>query len=64
MAFTQTQIDMLKTALASGIRTVSYPTGSVTYGSTREMMEVLKLMESEVNGVSGSRTTFVETCRE
>lgn len=61
MGWTQTQIDTLKAAIASGTRTVSYGDKTVTYQDTRAMMDALTAMEAEVAGSAadgGSRSTF------
>lgn len=53
MAWTQDDIDALKSAIKRGVRSVTNSDGtSVTYGTTDDMVRVLKLMESEVNGTS------------
>lgn len=51
MAWTQTDIDRLKAAIASGIVTVSYdgpPRRTVQYQNTRDMLAALAVMEAEV----------------
>lgn len=66
MAWTQTQIDALRAAIASGKRTVTYGDKSVTYQSLEEMIALLRLMESEVaasGGASGGRSTLVAFSR-
>lgn len=47
MPFTQTDVDNLKRALVSGVRTVTINGRSVTYASTAEMISVLTLAERE-----------------
>jgi|WetSurMetagenome_2_1015567.scaffolds.fasta_scaffold467599_2 hypothetical protein len=47
MPFTQTDVDNLKRALVSGVRTVTVNGHSVTYASTAEMISVLTLAERE-----------------
>ncbi len=57
MAWTQSDIDKLKAAIASGALSVSYagpPARSITYQSTDAMLKALAKMEQEVNG----RTTY------
>jgi hypothetical protein len=49
MAWTQTQIDALKDAYAQGVLTVSVNGRTVTYRSGAEMLQAIKVMESEVN---------------
>ena len=57
MAWTQTDINKLKAAMAGGIRRVQYTSGSVEYQSVAEMEKVLKRMEQEVSGVQPTRRT-------
>lgn len=49
MPFTQTQIDILKAAIAEGALTVKYADKEVTYRSLAEMRQILDMMEAEVN---------------
>lgn len=52
MAWTQADIDTLRSAIASGVLSVNYagpPARSVTYQSTDAMLKVLALMEQSVN---------------
>jgi len=65
--WTQTDIDTLKAAIASGIMSVSYsgpPSRSVTYQSTASMLEALSLMQSEVNASSGGKPYRLATTRK
>ncbi|WP_417844832.1 phage head-tail joining protein [Thalassospira sp.] len=52
MAFTQADIDRLKSAMASGTLKVEVDGKSVTYRSIAEMREVLRMMEGDVKGPS------------
>jgi hypothetical protein len=66
MAWTQTDIDALKTAIGTGLTTVMYSDGSqMQYRSLAEMREILAGMEAEVSGASVSRvrTIRVNTCK-
>ena len=56
MAWTQTQIDALKTAIASGVLTIKHGETLTTYRSLAEMRTALALMEAEVNSTRPSRT--------
>lgn len=60
MAWTQSDIDALKAAIARGVRTVSSQGRTVTYHSLDEMLKALAAMESEVAGTSTSsgRSTY------
>lgn len=55
MAFTQTDIDKLKIAIASGAKRVRYASGEVEYRSLADMERTLRGMEAEVN--PSTRTT-------
>lgn len=55
MAWTQTDIDALKAAIASGAMSVSYsgpPARTITYRSLDEMRGILVQLEREVLGAS------------
>jgi len=52
MAFTQNDIDTLKKAIASGVRTVQRNGEMVTYNSLAEMRAALRMMEDEVAGTA------------
>lgn len=56
MAWTQTDIDTLKSAIASGILHVAYADRTITYKTTDEQLKALALMEQEVN--SGTRQGY------
>lgn len=49
MAWTQADIDALKTAMAKGVQSVRYVSGEVTYRSLDDMRKLLNDMEAEVN---------------
>lgn len=56
MAWSQTDIDTLKAAIASGVLSVSYagpPARSVSYQSTESMLQALAVMQQEVSGAAG-----------
>ena len=55
MAYTQTQIDALKSAVASGVLTVKHGDTLTTYRSLAEMRTALSMMEAEVNPSTQSR---------
>lgn len=64
MAWTQTDVDALKAALATGALTVRYGETSTTYRSLVEMREILAIMEREVAedaGTTRRRLTFLYT---
>jgi hypothetical protein len=47
---TQEEIDALKAALRSGVRTVQQGPNAVTYASAAEMRATLREMEAELRG--------------
>ncbi len=55
MAYTQTEIDTLKSAIASGALTVRFDDLTTTYRDLDEMSEILGKMEKEVNEDAGTR---------
>lgn len=54
MAWTQADIDALKSAMKSGALTVRYSDKSVTYRTLAEMTQLLGLMQDEVNAAAGT----------
>ncbi len=48
MAFTQTQVDELRDAIARGVLSVGHGDKRVQYRSLKEMRETLRLMEREI----------------
>lgn len=54
MAFTQSDIDTLKSALASGVQTVELADRRVTYRSLDELKEAIRMAEAEL-GVTPDR---------
>lgn len=61
MAWTQDDADILKDAIASGARDVTYSDGSrIVYRSLPEMRQTLALIEAEV---AGSSTVRIRTVR-
>lgn len=59
--WTQTDVDNLRAAVASGVLSVRYdgpPGRTVVYQSLAEMRALLAEMISDVAGASGTRTTY------
>lgn len=52
MAWSQSDIDTLKAAMAKGVKRVRYSSGEVEYQSVSEMMDLLRTMERELNADS------------
>ena len=59
MAYTQTQIDALKTAMASGVLTVRHGETTTTFRSLAEMQKQLSLMEAEVGTATRTRVRYL-----
>lgn len=60
MAWTQSDADALKAAIATGARDVTYSDGSrVVYRSLDEMRQVLAMIQGEVAGSSVTRVRTV-----
>ena len=57
MAWSQSDIDKLKAALASGHRRVRYTSGEVEYQSVDDMLKVLAEMQREVAPDAAPRRT-------
>lgn len=60
MAWTQSDVDALKTAIAGGVKSVSYSDKTVVYHTLTEMLQALQAMEAEV--AAGSGATSVGRC--
>lgn len=54
MAFTQTELDALKKAFASGTTRVTYDGRTVEYGSADDLWKRIKNIEAEIAQVSGT----------
>lgn len=57
MAWTQADVDTLKKAIQSGVRSVSFADHATVYQDTASMIRALRLMEAEVAAISGSATS-------
>ena len=53
MAFTQTDIDKLRAAIAQGALRVRFADRDVTYRSLDEMRSILAMMQAAVNAAAG-----------
>lgn len=61
ITWTQSDIDTLKAAIASGVLSVSYagpPARSITYQSMEAMLQALALMEQSVSAAAGTSTNY------
>ena len=64
MAWTSAQVDTLKTAIATGVRTVNYGDKTVTYQDIAAMLSALQAMEAEVGSSESGRVTMVTVSRD
>lgn len=55
MAWTQTDVDNLKQAIADGrgARTITFSDQSISFNSIPEMLQLLSVMQQEVNTAAG-----------
>nr|CAX84083.1 conserved uncharacterized protein [uncultured bacterium] len=53
MAWTQTELDALKSAYAAGTLRVSYDGKSVEYGSAEDLLSRIRTVEREVSAATG-----------
>lgn len=63
MAYTQDDIDALREAIASGVRSIRHGEGSTEYQSLAEMRKQLAIMEQEVNGTNRAKRRSVGAYR-
>jgi hypothetical protein len=56
MAWTQSDVDALDTAIKAGVRSVTYGDRSVTYHSLSEMLTLRREMKEQVN-ITAATTT-------
>lgn len=54
MAWTQTELDAVRRAYASGTLRVSYDGKSVEYGSADDLLKRIRTIESEMATIAGS----------
>lgn len=69
MAWTQADVDALKSALKGGARSVSYADKTVTYHSIDDMLKLLQAMEADVLNAatpndSDGRSTYASHSRD
>ena len=55
MAYTQTHLDALQEALASGTLTVTFEGRSMTYRSVQELQRAISVVQSSLSQQSGKR---------
>ncbi len=55
MAYTQSHLDALQEALASGTLTVTFDGRSMTYRSVQELQRAISVVQNSLNQQSGKR---------
>lgn len=58
MAYTQTELDALRAAIAEGVLKVEYGDKKVEYRSLNEMIRIKKMMEAELEGLPAEKRTY------
>jgi len=64
MAYTQTQLDALQAALASGVLTVEFDGKRVTYRSLDEVQRAIGTLEKELGQQTADRFTLAKYSSE
>ena len=59
MSFTQTELDELKQAYASGALRVVHEGKTVEYGSEADLLRRIRMIENDLKSVSGQNTPSV-----
>ncbi|MBF0182632.1 MAG: hypothetical protein HQM03_21710 [Magnetococcales bacterium] len=59
MTFTQTELDALKQAYASGALRVTHEGKTVEYGSEADLLRRIRVVEGELNNSSGQNCSLV-----
>lgn len=63
MAWTQTELDVIEAAIASGTQTVSFADRTVTYRSIGELLKARDVVKAALDAASGDsqrdRTSYV-----
>lgn len=62
--FTQVDVDNLKRAVVSGVRSVTINGKSVTYASTAELIAALSLAQAEVNASVGDSVSYASYSKD
>ncbi len=63
MAWTESDLQKLEKAIASGVRSVEYKTGKVEYNSLSEMMKVRKLIRQSLGLSKSSKRLVMKTSK-
>jgi len=60
MAWTQADVDKLKTAIANGsvVESMTFADQTFTFRSLKDMLALLGVMQAEVNAVAGASTSY------
>lgn len=57
MTFTQTELDVLKQAYASGVLRVTHEGKTVEYGSETDLLRRIRMIEGELRAATSQDTT-------
>jgi hypothetical protein len=60
MALSQTDLDKLDKAIASGVRRVTYSSGTVEYQSLDDMMKARSFIAAQLGSTPASMTSLAE----
>ena len=60
MSFSQTDLDAINAAIASGARRVRFQTHEAEYNSLTELLKARDLIKAEVEGSTGGRLILTE----
>lgn len=61
MAWTQTDLDAIEEAIASGERTVAFTDKTVTYRSIQELLRARDLIKSEIDAATATEPRATQT---
>lgn len=64
MAYSQTELDALKAAVASGVAQVTYGGRTVQYRSLAEIEAIIAKMEASLNSAGRTSVTLAKFCRD
>ena len=56
MAFTQAQVDAIDSAIAQGVRSVTYDGKTVTYNTVDDMLKARNMMRDAIAKAAGTAT--------
>lgn len=63
-SYSQTQLDALRAAIATGALTVHYEDRTVTYRTLDEMLKLERIISTDLSGSAGDRWSVTAYSRE